>query len=290
MSHILLTGIVVLDIINHLDSYPKEDSEVRAIKQQSRRGGNASNTATILSQLNHNCILAASLSNDSSGQFLRKDIEDNGIQLAISSASHEYTSPTSYITLNRANGSRSIIHYRNLPELTFDQFDKINLEAVNWYHFEGRNVNETRQMMQKSHHFNKTISLEIEKDRDGIDALIPLANIIYFSRPFAQSRNLLEARDCLKYFNSLYPDKVLVCTWGTEGAYAMHNNVEFFSPAFHIEKSIDTIGAGDTFNAGFIHAQINKFSIQDSLVYACKLAGLKCAKSGLSNLEIFDVS
>ena len=289
MSHILLTGIVVLDIINHLDAYPKEDSEVRAIRQQSRRGGNASNTATILSQLNHNCLLAASLSNDSSGKFLRKDIEDNSIQLAIPSSAHEYTSPTSYITLNKQNGSRSIIHYRNLPELTFDQYNKINLEAIDWYHFEGRNVNETRQMMQKSQRFSKTISLEIEKDRDDIDSLIPLANIVYFSRPFAQSRNFSQARDCLKFFNSLYPDKVLVCTWGDEGAYAMHNNIEFFSPAFHIENAIDTIGAGDTFNAGFIHAQLNKFSIHDSLVYACKLAGLKCAKSGLNNLEIFDV-
>ena len=85
MSHILLTGIVVLDIINHLDSYPGEDTEVRAIKLQVRRGGNASNTATVLSQLDHNCTLAASLSNDSSGHFLKNDLDENSIQLGISS-------------------------------------------------------------------------------------------------------------------------------------------------------------------------------------------------------------
>jgi len=111
MSHILLTGIVVLDIINQLDSYPREDSEVRAIKQQIRRGGNASNTATVLSQLGHNCTLAASLSNDPSGHFLINDLDENSIQLALTSTAQEYTSPTSYITLNIQNGSRSIIHY-----------------------------------------------------------------------------------------------------------------------------------------------------------------------------------
>ena len=289
MSHILLTGIVVLDIINHLDSYPKEDSEVRAVKQQTRRGGNASNTATVLSQLGHNCTLAASLANDSSGHFLKNDLAENSIQLALSSTAHEYTSPTSYITLNIQNGSRSIIHYRNLPELSFGQFDKINLQPFDWYHFEGRNINETSQMMQKIKHLNKTISLEIEKDRDNIDALISFANIVVFSRPFAQSRNFLDAGDCLKYFNSVYPDKLLVCTWGADGAFAMQNNNAFLSPAYYIEKATDTIGAGDTFNAGFIHAQLNKISIHDSLVYACKLAGLKCAKSGLDNLEILDV-
>ncbi|MCW8854636.1 MAG: PfkB family carbohydrate kinase [Gammaproteobacteria bacterium] len=289
MSNILLTGIVVLDIINYVDSYPKEDSEIRALNQKIRRGGNASNTATILSQLKHSCTLATNLPTDTSGQFLSKDLDKNNIKLAILGTSRAYTSPTSYITINIQNASRSIIHYRDLPELSFTQFDKILLNTIDWFHFEGRNIRDTSEMMKKSHGFNKSISVEIEKDRDNIDSLIPLADIIFFSRPFAESRNFSEARDCLKHFNSIYPDKLLICTWGTEGAFAIHNSQEFFSSAFYIDKAIDTIGAGDTFNAGFIHAQLNKLNINESLIYACKLAGLKCTKDGLTNLDIFDV-
>ena len=289
MSHILLTGIVTLDIINYLDSYPKEDSEVRATSQQIRRGGNASNTATVLSQLGHDCLLAATLSNDSSAQWLRKDLTDKHIKLQPSNELAGHTTPTSYITLNTENGSRSIIHYRDLPELTFHQFDEINLEKTNWFHFEGRNINETLKMMKKSRSYNKRVSLELEKDRDDIETLIPLADIICFSRSFAKSNNYTRADDCLNHYSSIYPNKLLICTWGAKGAFAKHNNLEYFSPAFHSTQAIDTIGAGDTFNAGFIHAQLKNLSTQDSLTYACKLSGLKCSQSGFTNLEEFDV-
>ncbi|MDH5472148.1 MAG: PfkB family carbohydrate kinase [Gammaproteobacteria bacterium] len=289
MSHILLTGIVVLDIINTVSSYPEEDSETRALSQEIRRGGNASNTATVLSQLGHDCVIASTLSNDQSGQFLLKDLHQNRIQIDTSFCLNRYTTPVSYITLNNNNGSRTIIHYRNLPELTFNQFDSINLEKYNWLHFEGRNVDQVHEMMKKAKSYNKTISLEVEKERDNINILLPLADIIFFSRPFARLHGFKNAQQCLKYFNSIYPDKLLICTWGTDGAFAMQDNNEYSSHAFYVQKSVDTIGAGDTFIAAFIHAHLINSTTSDSLIYACRLAGLKCSQNGFNNLENINV-
>ena len=45
---ILCVGLVCLDIINVCPCYPKEDEDVRAEKQQRKRGGNAGNTLTVL--------------------------------------------------------------------------------------------------------------------------------------------------------------------------------------------------------------------------------------------------
>jgi ketohexokinase len=63
MPHILGIGIATLDIINSVDGYPAEDTEVRALRQQLRRGGNCTNTLAVLSQLGHRCawggVLAA---------------------------------------------------------------------------------------------------------------------------------------------------------------------------------------------------------------------------------------
>ena len=60
MTHILLNGIATLDIINQLDHYPLEDSEVRALNQISRIGGNAANSSIVLQQLGVNAHLIAS--------------------------------------------------------------------------------------------------------------------------------------------------------------------------------------------------------------------------------------
>jgi hypothetical protein len=51
MAKILGIGIAALDIINTVDGYPNEDAEVRAINQRVCRGGNATNTLVVLSQL-----------------------------------------------------------------------------------------------------------------------------------------------------------------------------------------------------------------------------------------------
>ena len=55
MAHVLAVGVATLDIINEVESYPPEDGEVRALAQAIRRGGNASNTLVVLSQLGHSC-------------------------------------------------------------------------------------------------------------------------------------------------------------------------------------------------------------------------------------------
>ena len=53
---------------------------------------------------------------------------------------------------------------------------------------------------------------------------------------------------------------------------------------------MDTIGAGDTFNAGLIHSQLSEKTIQESLDYACKLAGTKCGMLGYDGLKVFGQS
>lgn len=285
MSHILLTGIAVLDITNTLTSYPEEDSEVRAISQQLRRGGNASNTASVLSQLRHQCFLATTLADDQAGEYLKNDLDNSDIMLAKDCILSNSTTPTSYITLNQKNGSRTIIHYRDLAELNFSQFDKISLDKFEWFHFEGRNIDQTRKMMQKAQTFSRPVSLELEKNRTDIDTLVPMANIVFISRPFALCRKFTNAEDCLRHFNSLFPEKLFICSWGEEGASAIQYNEFYTSPAIKIDNIVDTLGAGDTFIAAFIHAQLNTSDIDESLTYACKLAGLKCTQSGLNNLE-----
>ena len=50
MAEILLTGTASLDIINHVSTYPDENQDIRVLQQDLRRGGNAANSAEVLSQ------------------------------------------------------------------------------------------------------------------------------------------------------------------------------------------------------------------------------------------------
>lgn len=45
--------------------------------------------------------------------------------------------PTSVVIISQTTGSRTIIHSnKNLPELTLDDFKKLDLSQYSWIHFE----------------------------------------------------------------------------------------------------------------------------------------------------------
>ena len=64
----------------------------------------------------------------------------------------------------------------------------------------------------------------------------------------------------------------------------------YASPAFPPEKLVDTLGAGDTFNATVIHSLLRGKSVREALTYACKLAGAKCGMVGFDGLKNYDPS
>ncbi|XP_053106939.1 ketohexokinase isoform X10 [Hemicordylus capensis] len=58
---ILCIGLVCLDIISVVDRYPAEDTDTRCLSQRWQRGGNASNTCTVLALLGAPCAFMGSL-------------------------------------------------------------------------------------------------------------------------------------------------------------------------------------------------------------------------------------
>jgi fructoselysine 6-kinase len=60
--------------------------------------------------------------------------------------------------------------------------------------------------------------------------------------------------------------KLIVITLGNHGAVAQHGNIGISSPATHIDRVIDTTGAGDAFLAGFMVEYLKTNNVQRSLV------------------------
>src|SRR3569833_242282 len=113
---------------------------LRALAQRVSRGGNCTNTLVVLSQLGHHCSWGGVLVDEPDASRIVADLDAHAIDLTPVRRLPKGKVPTSYITLNQRNGSRSIVHYRDLPEYDFDAFATIDLGACDWLHFEGRDI------------------------------------------------------------------------------------------------------------------------------------------------------
>lgn len=289
MSRILCTGIAVLDIINQVDHYPAEDEELRALGQIVSRGGNAANTAAVLCQFDHQANLLCTLGDDAAGQRLRADLQQAGVGTDLIITINNGRTPTSCILLNQATGSRTIIHYRELPELLVDDFPFDQVEYHDWFHFEGRNIDNLESILRKlqRRRVDQPISVEIEKPRPGIERLYRHADILLFSRAFALAHDYTCADELFDALREQGIRAILICSWGEDGAFACdQHGRRYHSPAFVPARVVDTLGAGDTFNAGLILAMLECQPLDNALRTACELAGRKVGQNGFANLRV----
>ncbi|CAE8718383.1 unnamed protein product [Polarella glacialis] len=77
-----------------------------------------------------------------------------------------------------------------------------------------------------------------------------------------------------------------VCPWGALGAFALDTATgeAFFEPARAAGEVVDTLGAGDTFNAACLHALALGATAQEALRSACTVAGKKVSQHGIAGL------
>lgn len=286
---ILGVGIATLDIINQVECYPLEDSEVRVLSQRRSRGGNATNTLTVLSQLGHDCAWAGVLPQSPDAAFIEEVL--SGQQIDLRHVRHLTAGklPTSYITLSEESGSRTIMHLRDLPEYRAEWFlEEVDSREFQWIHFEGRAPDELEIMLGSlSGVDGLRVSVEIEKPRPGIEALFHLPEVLLFSRHYALSSGCGNAESLLTSVAQQLGEQrpLLFCAWGDQGAWALDRHGELLhAPALRIPTVVDSIAAGDVFNAAVIHALIQAATPMQALEQGCRLAGEKCGMEGVEEL------
>jgi len=73
------------------------------------------------------------------------------------------------------------------------------------------------------------------------------------------------------------PTVVIKC--GPQGAIAKHDGKEFRAAPASVQP-VDTVGAGDSFNAGFLHKFVRGANLQDCLEYGNVAAALSTTRAG----------
>ena len=142
INGVLFIGLVCEDIICSVSEYPKEDDKVRCSSSIVKTGGNARNSAVVLSLLNQtqnekqskdnnhknekiNIYFMGSLSNKERSAFVVSDLNKYDINTDFCIYSDQHDMTVSYIIVSDLTKSRTIINNPCLKPLTFEDFMQI---------------------------------------------------------------------------------------------------------------------------------------------------------------------
>lgn len=173
-------------------------------------------------------------------------------------------------------------------------FEKVDLTRFKWIHIEGRNASEQVKMLQRIEQYNATqplqqkvrVSVEIEKPREELFQLFGYGEVVFVSKDVAKHLGFRSAGEALKgLYSRVKKGATLICAWAEEGADALGPDGQLLhSDAFPPPRVVDTLGAGDTFNASVIFSLSKGNSMQEALRFGCQVAGKKCGLQGFDGI------
>ncbi|XP_051932077.1 ketohexokinase isoform X1 [Hippocampus zosterae] len=292
---ILCVGLVCLDIISVVDAFPQEDSDSRCVSQRWQRGGNASNSCTVLALLGSPCAFMGSLCAGPVASFIVDDFSRRSIDISRLAWQTTGQTPSACCVVCPSSASRTVLLAdTNIPDVTFEDFSAVDLSTFKWIHWEGRNADEQLKMMAEVARYNAAsppqhrivVSVEIEKPREKLYQLFPHADVVFVSKDVARHLDFHTPQSALQGLRGrLRAGAVMICPWAEKGADAVDaDGTLLHSDAFPPERLLDTLGAGDTFNAAVIHKLANGCRLQDALTFGCRVAGAKCGFHGYDGI------
>ncbi|RMZ77416.1 hypothetical protein DV738_g4384, partial [Chaetothyriales sp. CBS 135597] len=196
MDSLVVVGACYLDTILTVPYYPREDEKLRAESLSQRRGGNGPNTLEVLAQL---------LAHSAAVDLIKASLGPAVNLSACIYREGRTEAASSYIIQSTESGSRTLVNYNDLPELTLKEFEVVVSEKVGqrgkWYHFEGRIPDVTqgciRHLREKLP--NTAISVEVEKPgRAGLEELAAEADVVFYSQSWAKSKGYSTRKECLR--------------------------------------------------------------------------------------------
>ena len=288
-SDVLVAGELNVDIIlNQINKFPVIGKEVLARQMTITLGSSSAIFASNLSVLGTKVAFAGKLARDSFGNLIMESLQTKGVNTDnITFTEKESTGATIALSFDEDRamvtypGAMSLFKMEDIAEAVFGQARHLHMSSVFLSTGLKKNIHE---LFRKAKSSGMTTSLDPQWDPDelwdidfkallkDVDVFMPNENEL---RAITGIADLSEAADRIRHRTN-----TLIVKAGREGAYLWKGDEYIHQPAFLNDKVIDTIGAGDSFDAGFVHKFVQGKPLEECIEFAAMAGAVNTTRAG----------
>lgn len=189
VPHIVVVGAAGVDFLASVARFPSPDEKMRTIQFHTVGGGNGANTATALARLGAYVHLVSKVGDDSASESIRKELEEDGVDVSYMHVQSNENSATTYIIIDAAESTRTCIHTPMREELSTNEGLMIGHEikkgrTPDWVHLDSRHTEASIALIQELSPLNVPVSIDIEKFRPSVDKLLPMCTVVFTNQNF----------------------------------------------------------------------------------------------------------
>ena len=295
---VLGLGEIVIDLLFRIPRFPEPDEKIYVLNSQKQAGGVTANFCVGVARQGLRVAFFGGVGDDEEGVYLRKILQQENIEDKYLFTLKSRVTPVNIVMVTK-DGEKSILQSEHM-RLTLPSDELVSKEIIQesrHLHLTAINYKTAFKAVKLAKELGLTTSLDLESQvveeyHDDIPRLLEFIDILLPNKrgayelsqtndPNETSKKLLE-----------YGPKVIALTLGSDGVLLTTIKEQQLFNAFKIYNVIDTTGAGDAFNAGFVSAFLEDRSLAECVkrgqaTSAIKIQGLG-AQAALPTKQMVD--
>lgn len=290
MKRVFAVGDLNLDVLCALGARAGFGTEAALRGLEFSLGGNAANFAYAAARLGMDARLVSAVGNDFITPFLKDSLKDAGVKAELL---HKKGANGCSVILVKKDGERAIYSVKGiLGKITAHNFEKMLLPKLRhsdiayfggYFHLRSAQKG-FPALLRKVKEKGCLVAFDLCYDEHGewkLGGLLKHIDILFLNNVELEYAAQGRGKDEKIAWLLKKGVRRVVLKEGSAGASVHSTLGERFERAIRT-KAIDTTGAGDVFNAGFIYGKVNGYSDRICLKIGNFAAGRKVGRSGLA--------